>query len=230
MGRTQQFHRSGLQEDRRYNEFPPYKGGDTMFSGNYIYEFLPHHHLANHWGWVAQHRVIAEALLGRPLARGQDPKVRECVHHKDENKLNNSPENLEVLTFSAHRTYHSRNSKLIRMAQMKKSLRQQLEKGIFEAAKSLGCNHNTLRNNFPDEVKHLLRKTPLNIHSPEVVALLKEYGPSNQHGYREVAKLLGTASTMFVKRAYALHQIPWTKKTRKGELHRTYRGQPIQRG
>ena len=38
------------------------------------------------------HRVIAERMLGRPLAPG------EVVHHRDGNKRNNDPRNLEVVT------------------------------------------------------------------------------------------------------------------------------------
>lgn len=48
-----------------------------------------------------EHRVVAEAMLGRPLARG------EIVHHRDHQKRNNSPDNLEVLpSQSAHAKLH----------------------------------------------------------------------------------------------------------------------------
>ena len=50
-----------------------------------------------------EHRVVAEEMLGRPLAPG------EVVHHRDGDKLNNSPENLEVLpSQAAHVKQHRR--------------------------------------------------------------------------------------------------------------------------
>jgi len=44
------------------------------------------------------HRVVMEQMLGRPLTPG------EIVHHKDGNKLNNSPENLELISSQADHT------------------------------------------------------------------------------------------------------------------------------
>lgn len=49
-----------------------------------------------------EHRVVAEHKIGRALARG------EIVHHRDENKRNNSPDNLEVLpSQSEHSRLHN---------------------------------------------------------------------------------------------------------------------------
>lgn len=50
-----------------------------------------------------EHRVIAEQMLGRPLRPG------EVVHHIDEDKRNNSPENLMVFASQKeHAAYHAK--------------------------------------------------------------------------------------------------------------------------
>ena len=47
-----------------------------------------------------EHRVVAENMMGRKLA------VDEVVHHEDENKLNNNPDNLLVCTNAEHQAIH----------------------------------------------------------------------------------------------------------------------------
>lgn len=49
----------------------------------------------------AAHRVVAEQIIGRPLKAGK------VVHHRDENKYNNDPDNLVIFpSQSAHAKYH----------------------------------------------------------------------------------------------------------------------------
>lgn len=50
------------------------------------------HHQASKSGVVLVHRAVMSEILGRPLTR------QETVHHKDGNRANNDPSNLELFT------------------------------------------------------------------------------------------------------------------------------------
>jgi hypothetical protein len=68
---------------------------------------LPSHPRADGKGYVFEHIIIAETMLGRPLNRGEE------VHHKDLDRGNNSPENLEVCASHAeHMKRHQSTSGL----------------------------------------------------------------------------------------------------------------------
>jgi len=51
--------------------------------------------------WVKKHRFVVEGILGRPL------KPTEDVHHKDGDKTNNDPSNLEVISHGEHTKLHN---------------------------------------------------------------------------------------------------------------------------
>lgn len=68
--------------------------------GYYLGVHRPDHPKANSAGYVHVHRLVMEEKLGRYLLSG------EIVHHKNENKHDNSPENLEVLTQAEHARHH----------------------------------------------------------------------------------------------------------------------------
>lgn len=71
----------------------------TRILNGYVAIYLPDHPAAyksDNWkGWVYEHRVVAEEILGRPLREG------EVVHHLDCDRTNNDPSNLIVLASKA---------------------------------------------------------------------------------------------------------------------------------
>lgn len=67
----------------------------------YLYCYAPEHPYANKAGKVLEHVFVASQYLGRQLLPS------ECVHHKDRNKLNNSIENLQVMTHEDHSLLHA---------------------------------------------------------------------------------------------------------------------------
>ena len=66
-----------------------WKGGHVNASGYRIISRVGHGHLY-------EHRVVAQQMIGRPLEKD------EVVHHKDGNRLNNSPDNLVVMKRKEH--------------------------------------------------------------------------------------------------------------------------------
>ncbi|MCQ2172185.1 MAG: HNH endonuclease [Bacteroidales bacterium] len=68
----------------------------------YVEELDPHNTpRKNYDGYVYEHVLVAEKLLGRKLAKD------EVVHHLDGNKVNNRPENLLVMLRSQHVRLHA---------------------------------------------------------------------------------------------------------------------------
>lgn len=89
-----------MRRHGRLDEFPPMKLGQPFVNYHgYRVDHRPGHPLANKQGHVLEHRLVAWETFG-PF----DPRCH--VHHKDEDKLNNDPSNLVVLTPTAHGEEH----------------------------------------------------------------------------------------------------------------------------
>lgn len=74
-----------------------YKGGRVVASNGYVLLLVGKgHHLADCRGYAYEHRVVAEQKIGRRLL------PQEQVHHKDQDRQNNHPDNLEVKRDAAH--------------------------------------------------------------------------------------------------------------------------------
>lgn len=85
-----------------YSDVHQYTGGRTMpDSFGYILEYNPLHPRRNAYGYVRQHRLVMERMIGRFLLDD------EVVHHEDEDRSNNAPENLKLFSSQAdHMRYH----------------------------------------------------------------------------------------------------------------------------
>lgn len=212
------------------NKYPSYMGGDTFLVAGYIWEFCPRHPLANQYGAVAQHRLIGEKLAGRPLIRGGPNK--EVVHHRDENKLNNTLSNLEVMLHSAHAKHHmqKRNeeaSKRLTSVMVEMGLKE--HGGIFGYAKHIGVHHQTLRNRFPSLIKPYLRSSPIDTSITEyhehLLETLKYFAPTSM-SYAELARLTHVCGKTWRKLAVE-HNVTWYKEMRAMTGKRlVYRGKP----
>lgn len=87
-----------------------WRGGKSLASNGYVLIRVGvGHPLADVRGYAYEHRVVAEAKVGRPLAKG------EQVHHIDGNRQNNHPHNLEVLTVAEHHAEHRTGDRGLRM-------------------------------------------------------------------------------------------------------------------
>jgi len=79
-----------------------WNNGRMRTSGGYIAVRVPDdHHLRQAHGYAYEHDIVAEQTLGRRLAKG------EVVHHKNGQRDDNRPENLEVATRSDHAREHA---------------------------------------------------------------------------------------------------------------------------
>ena len=88
-------------------ENPNWRGGVMMVDG-YKYLYRPDHPHRTKLGYVAEHRLVMEDIIGRPIMPG------EAVHHIDGNTQNNAPENLQLFRSNGRHTIEChavRNSK-----------------------------------------------------------------------------------------------------------------------
>jgi DNA-binding transcriptional MerR regulator len=70
-------------------------------SHGYLLVYMPNHRLADKKGYVRLHILLAEHYFNRLVKKG------EVVHHKNFNKLDNTPDNLVIMTKKEHDRLHA---------------------------------------------------------------------------------------------------------------------------
>lgn len=85
-----------------------WKGGRSVASNGYIIVRVGvEHHLSDVRGYAYEHRIVAEAKLGRRLRKG------EQVHHLNGIKTDNRPENIDVMQSRFHHAVKHRKPKSV---------------------------------------------------------------------------------------------------------------------
>lgn len=81
-----------------------WKGGRHPDSSGYILTLKPDHHLADVNGYVLEHRLVMEQKIGRYL------QPEEIVHHINQIRIDNHPENLLLFPNNKeHKKFHQKS-------------------------------------------------------------------------------------------------------------------------
>lgn len=75
-------------------------GHKKQRSDGYIYVYFPDHPKSTKGGYIMEHDLVMECLIGRHLYE------YEVVHHKNHNRADNRKENLQLMTASDHAVLH----------------------------------------------------------------------------------------------------------------------------
>ncbi len=95
-----------LSMTRKGKGNPMWNGGKSVNFHGYIIIYKPDHLYCCPKGYVLEHRLIMEEVIGRYLTE------KEVVHHINENRTDNRPENLKLFKgIGDHTRFHTQSKK-----------------------------------------------------------------------------------------------------------------------
>ena len=108
-------------KDKKFPQFSGknghnWKGGKRKDYYGYIHILKSNHPFADKQGYIKQSRLVAEKYLGRYLTS------KEVVHHINDNKSDDRPENLYLFSFQAAQTKYHGNQYLKKKPILKSNL------------------------------------------------------------------------------------------------------------
>lgn len=77
-----------------------WRGGRTLHQGKYWLIYRPEHPKSDSKGYVREHRLVMEEKLGRYLS------TKELIHHKNGDTMDNSIDNLQIVSRTSHIKIH----------------------------------------------------------------------------------------------------------------------------
>jgi hypothetical protein len=148
--------------------------------------------------------------------------MREEVHHIDEDRLNNDPSNLQVLTSRQHRRIHSRQQADRQLARLNdENVAAALEgRDLREAAVILKTSRQTLYRRFSHLFEDRMRARPSRHDDPKTMERIRPYAESDQFSVRETSKATRIGAITIV-RACRHFGVKWTHKYRPGRPPRS---------
>ena len=87
-------------------------GHEKKRCDGYISIYFPDHPKSNKDGYIMEHDLVMECIIGRHL------KDDEVVHHKNKIRNDNRKENLELMTFKEHAALHMKERNALKKGGM----------------------------------------------------------------------------------------------------------------
>lgn len=124
---------------------------ESFIAGGRVGVYLPNHPGANNRGYILKSRYIMEQKMERLLL----PK--EIVHHKNGDKTDDSPENLELTNNNDHTKYHHKKNDISKRILDYNKMAFYIAQGFGykRTAKILGYNVHSVKSAFRTIKKHL---------------------------------------------------------------------------